>query len=65
MKKFFKELFGKESFGVRYNPTKQGYEKIQYGDEQFVFNTKTNKIVKINSSCLYLKNVFLQSSLVI
>lgn len=46
MKKFFKELFGKELLGVRYNPTKQGYEKVQYGDEQFVFNTRTNKIVK-------------------
>jgi hypothetical protein len=46
MKKFINKLFGKESLGVRYNPTKQGYERIQYGDEQFTFNTKTNKIVK-------------------
>ena len=46
MKKFINKLFGKESLGVRYNPTKQAYERIQYGDEQFEFNKKTNKIVK-------------------
>jgi hypothetical protein len=46
MKNFINKLFGKETLGVRYNPTKRGYEQIQYGDEQFIFNTKTNKIIK-------------------
>jgi hypothetical protein len=45
MKGLFNRLF-KEKLGVTYNPTKQRYEMVQYGDEKFIFNSKTNKIVK-------------------
>ena len=46
MKNLFNKLFKKQPLGVIYNPNKQRYEMLQYGDEKFVFNNKTNKIVK-------------------
>jgi len=45
MKKLLNKLFGL-SQGIVYNPVKQRYEMVQYGDEKFIFNSKTNKIVK-------------------
>lgn len=36
--------FKKESLGVVYNPVKQRYEKVTYGDEIFTRDVITGKI---------------------